>query len=372
MGHRLRMDERHAGLSAGERASMTQCAPQSATAFSHRVAEHAASGALRDLLEHHHLSYAPEPLSEGAIFGLSGALALRTRIANRALPAIDLDGRAASVEPELCRHVGITCDWCTTDDPAQAWELLRAELRAGHPTLVRADIAELGYRDRGRHDTRHTIVVTGYDEQDALVWVADQSFPEPQRCTLDTLARARLSPAWPEPARHGMLRLRLGERRLADPRAAVWSALQRTVDNMRTPPACDHPHMCAGLVAIDAIAAAWPELPGMTGDRLGQTLGAVRFRIRDGGTGGALYRSLQARFLHDAAALLGSASLGQAALICDDLADAWRALAAALDIEDAEVAHRVAAPWVTRIRGLEHRHVEALEAQLRSRRASAA
>jgi hypothetical protein len=130
--------------------------------------------------------------------------------------------------------------------------------------------------------------------------------------------------------------------------------------------------MCSGLAAIDAIAAAWPELPAMTGARLGQTLGAVRFRIRDGGSGGALYRSLQARFLHDAAALLGSARLGQAALVCDDLADAWRALAAALDSEDAGAAHAAAAPWIRRVQSLEHRHVEALEEQLSTRHASAA
>src|SRR3954467_13637387 len=96
-------------------------APAAATAFRHRVAEHAASGALRDLLEHHRLSYAPEPLSEGAIFGFSGALALRARIADAGLPAIDLDGRTASLEPELCRHLGIDADWCTTDDPGEAW-----------------------------------------------------------------------------------------------------------------------------------------------------------------------------------------------------------------------------------------------------------
>lgn len=355
-----------------ERASTILCAPRCATAFRHRVAEHAASGALRDLLEHHRLSYAPEPLSEGAIFGLSGALALRARIAGAALPAIDLEGRVASIEPELCRHLGLTSDWCTSDDPAEAWDLLRGELLAGRPTLVRADRGELEYRDGSRHDTRHAIVATGYDAGDGVVWVADQSFPEPQRCTLDSLARARSSPAWPEPGRHGMLRLRPTERGLADPHASVWSALQRTVNNMRTPPECDHPHMCSGLAAIDAVAAAWPELPGMTGDRLGQTLGAVRYRIRDGGTGGALYRSLQARFLHDAAALLGSARLGQAALVCDDLADAWRALAAALDTEDAAAAHAGAAPWIGRVQSLEHRHVEALEAQLSTRHASAA
>src|SRR3954468_1586687 len=91
----------------GDDASGTLRAPAAATGFRHRVAEHAASGALRDLLEHHRLSYAPEPLSEGAIFGFSGALALRARIADAGLPAIDLDGRTASLEPELCRHLGI-------------------------------------------------------------------------------------------------------------------------------------------------------------------------------------------------------------------------------------------------------------------------
>jgi hypothetical protein len=359
-------------VAAGDRAPIGLAAPANATAFAHRVAEHAASGALRDLLAHHGLSWSSEPLSEGAIFGLSGALALRARVARGALPAIDLDGRIASIEPELCRHLQITADWCTSDDPAEAWEQLRAELAAGRPTLVRADMAELDYRDGGRHDTRHTIVVTSHEPGEGIVWVADASFPEPQRCSVQSLARARASAAWPEPSRHGLLRLRPAASALADPHAAVWAALQRTVNNMRTPPGCEHPHMSSGLEAIDAVAAAWPQLPAMTGQRLGQTLGALRFRIRDGGTGGALFRSLQSRFLHDAAALLGSARLGRAALVCDDLADAWRALAGALDIEDAVVAHRVAAPWIARVQGLEHLHVEALEMQLRTRRASAA
>jgi hypothetical protein len=359
-----------AGRHQEERAAMSLYAPSSATGFRHRVADHAASGALRDLLEHHRLSYAPEPLSEGAIFGLSGALAMRARIASASLPAIDVDGRAASVELELCRHLGLAGDWCTTDAPDEAWELLRAELQAGRPTLVRADIGELDYRDGGRHDTRHAIVVTGCDPDAGVVWVADQSFPEPQLCTLGALARARSSPAWPEPARNGLLRLRSAGR-LTDPPRAISAALRRTVRNMRTPPESEHPHVCGGLDAVDALAAAWSQLPAMAGDRLGQTLSSLRFRIRDGGTGGALYRSLQARFLHDAAALLGSARLGQAALVCDDLTDAWRALAGALDIGDPEVAHQVAAPWVRRVQTLEHRHVETLEAHLRSRRTTA-
>ena len=351
---------------------MTVSSPLIAPGLRHRVAEHAASGALRDLLEHLRLSYAPEPLSEGAIFGFSGALDLRVRIADAAVPTIDLEGRASSLEPELCEHLGISAQWRTTSEPATGGELLRGALAAGHPALVRADLAELDYRDGDRHDTRHAILVTSIDDAAGVAWVADGSFPEPQRCSLAALAAARASQGWPEPAHHGLLVLGVRPSRLTDPRTAVATSLGRVVEAMRRPPRPDHPHVRAGLAAADALAEAWPRLPMAAGPRLGATLDALRFRIRDGGTGGALYRSLQARFLHEAAALLGSSELGHAALVCADLADAWRALAGAIDGDDPAFAHRVSGPWVQRIRSLEHQHVEALEEHLAAHGAIAA
>jgi hypothetical protein len=351
---------------------MTASSPLIAPGLRHRMAEHAASGALRDLLEHLRLSYAPEPLSEGAIFGFSGALDLRVRIADAAVPTIDLEGRAPSLELELCEHLGIPARWRSSSDPATGWAMLRAELDAEHPALVRADLSELDYRDGDRHDTRHAILVTSLDDDEGVAWVADGSFPEPQRCSLAALAAARASQAWPEPAHHGLLSLGARPGRLADPRRSVAAALGRVVEAMRRPPRPDHPHVRAGLHAADAFAAAWPGLPDAAGPRLGRTLEALRFRIRDGGSGGALYRSLQARFLHDAAALLGSPQLGRAALVCDDLADAWRALAASIEGDDAAFAHRVGGPWVQRIRSLEHQHVEALEEHLAFHQAKAA
>ena len=336
--------------------------------FRHRVAEHAASGALRDLLEHHGLSYAPEPLSEGAVFGFAGALDLRVRVAGAAIPALDVSGRASTIELELCRHLGIAARWHTTSDATRAWNLLRAQLASGSPTLVRADPALLDYRDGGPHDTRHAVVALGHEQGAGIVWVADGSFPEPQACRLRSLGAARGSQGWPEPARHGLLQIGAQARRLADPRAAVAAAVERVVLAMRRPPRPDHPHVRAGLAAADGLAAAWGTLPALSGDRLGITLSALRARISAGGTGGALYRSLQARFLHDAAALLGSPELSRAALVCDDLADAWRTLAGAIGDEDASRAHRVGEPWVSRIRALEHEHVEALEAHLRAHR----
>ena len=341
----------------------TVAARSASTRFHHRVADHAASGALRDVLEHHRASYAPEPLSEGAVFGFSGAFALSVRMARGAVPAIDLDGRAHSLELDACRHLGLEAEWHATDDAAAGWERLRRELDDGYPVLLRADIAELDYHRGLPHDTRHAIVVTACDVQAGFAVVVDTCFADPQRCTLASLASARASRGWPEAARHGLLEVRRPAR-LAEPKVAVRAALERVVHTMRNPQRSGHPHVRSGLAALNALVAAWPQLPELAGPRLGQTLAAQRFRIRDGGTGGALYRSLQARFEHDAAALLGSLELGRAALLCDGLADAWRAFAAALDDDHAIYAHAVATPWLERVCALEHRHVEALARQL--------
>lgn len=180
--------------------------PRGPHGLSHRVAVHAASGALRDLLEHHGISYSPQPLSEGAIFGLSGALDLTLRIVDTATPLIDLDGRASSLEIDLCRHLGLGAQWCETEYPHAGWESLRSELDAGRPTLLRADAAALDYHADRRHDTRHAIVVTGYDTGADIAWVLDGRLPDLQRCTLSSLAAARASRARPAPACHGLLR----------------------------------------------------------------------------------------------------------------------------------------------------------------------
>jgi hypothetical protein len=333
----------------------------------HRVAQHGASGAMRDLFEHHGVSYASEPLSEGAVFGLSGALQLAVRTCTEGVPPIDIDGRALSLELDACRHLGLDAQWSMTDDPDVAWERLRTELDAGEPTLLHADLARLDYYGERRHDTRHCIVATSWDPGDGVVWVVDRRFPEPQRVTLASLAAARASRGWPQPARHGQLRLRRPAR-LVDPHEAIGDALARVVDAMRRPDLDVHPHVIRGLASFDALMPAWSALTRLDDDALRETLSALRFRIREGGTGGALYRSLQARFEHDASALLGSQELGRAALICDDLADAWRVLAAATEHANPRIAHELATPCLQRVRALEHDHVAALEVHLRGRR----
>jgi len=124
----------------------------------------------------------------------------------------------------------------------------------------------------------------------------------------------------------------------------------------------------AGLASAARPLAMWSVTScELAGPLLGATLAGLRFRVLDGGCGGALYRSLQARFEHEAAVLLPSPRLCRAALICDELADAWRAFGAAAGDDDSRRAHAACATWLARIQALEHRHVEELEQHLAGR-----
>jgi hypothetical protein len=75
------------------------------------------------------------------------------------------------------------------------------------------------------------------------------------------------------------------------------------------------------------------------------------------GTGGAMFRSLHAQFLHDMADLLGGSHLLRAARIYDELAGAWVALADAAASGD----HAAGLEAASMLPGLEHSGVMAMQ-----------
>ena len=73
-------------------------------------------------------------------------------------------------------------------------------------------------------------------------------------------------------------------------------------------------------------------------------LRGLRVFIVKAGTGGALFRSLHAEFLHDSAALLGEPALDEAGALYDELAATYAALAAIAEhAEGVELVARAAA-----------------------------
>jgi hypothetical protein len=321
--------------------------------FPHARAGHCGSGALRDLLELHRLDYGAGPLTEGAVFGLAGGLGFLYLEMPGIAPPLYLVGRTGDLERDIADHLGLGLEVRDTDDPELGWRWVRDEIDAGRPPMVWADIGHLEYLRVRMHNTRHDIVVAGYDEPAGIAWIADNDRDALQPCSLESLARARSSDAFPGPNRHTTFIYRWPER-LRPPEQAVRDAVQRSVDGMRIrgEAAGGFPGSF-GLDGVDDFAAAYPDWPARFGDDLPDVLRGLRVFIVKAGTGGAMFRSLQATFLHDMADLLDDATLRVIGATYDRLAEAWRGLAACA----AQADHDAGRSIVAEIRSLEHRGV---------------
>lgn len=336
--------------------------------FPHRRAGHCGSGALRDLLEFHRLSYDTEPFREGAVFGLAGGLGFFYAALPGIQPPIYLVGRTADLERDFCAHLGVELDLCQTDDADEGWAALRGEIDAGRPTMVWADIKHLEYLRVRMHNTMHDIVVCGYDLADGVAFVADNDRDELQRCSLESLARARDSSAFPGPNRHATWVMRWPSE-LPAARTAVTRAIGRAVENMAGPA---QPVLAGtgagGLAGVDRFAREYEGWPGQFGDDLGAVLRGLAVFIVKAGTAGAMFRSLHADFLFDAARWLDDEELDELGATYAALSERWRLLAASVQGEDDPVAaHDAGRNHVTHIAALEHRGVEEMQAWLATR-----
>jgi hypothetical protein len=331
------------------------------TSYPHRLAGHCGSGSLRDLLELHGLDYGRGPLSEGACFGLAGGLGFLFIELPGFVPPFYVVGRTGSMEEDVAVHLGLGLSIEETDDPDAAWSLVKREVDSGRPPMLWADIAQLEYLRVKMSNTRHDIVVVAYDEDEGVAWIADNDRDALQRCSLESLARARASNGFPGPNRHRTYRYEWpAQLRAAD--EAIGAALGTAVANMLgEDEALGGMDVPTGLPAVHAFAASYPTWSETLGEGMDTALGALRVLIVKAGTGGALFRSLHAEFLHDAAVLLDDAPLGQLAAHYDELASTWATLAEHAGTRE----HKAGIAHVERIARLEAEGVEAMAQWLR-------
>jgi hypothetical protein len=328
-----------------------------AVTFPHRRAGHCGSGALRDLLEFHELDYGRGPLSEGAVFGLAGGLGFLFLEIPRMRPPVYLVGRTSALETDVAAHLGLGLEFRETDDPDEGWAWVRSEIDAGRPPMVWADIAELEYLRVKMSNTRHDIVIVGYDDDTQTAFVADNDRDELQPCSFASLAAARCSSAFPGPNRHGTFVYGWPEK-LRDPEEAAAVAIDRAIFNMREGgEALANLTGASGLQGVDGFAASYSTWPDRFGEQLEAALGGLRVFIVKAGTGGAMFRSLHAEFLHDIGELLDDDRIRDAAATYDELVETWVALAACATERD----HGAGLPLVARIAELEHAGVAAME-----------
>jgi hypothetical protein len=329
----------------------------------HTSGGHCASSAFRDLLEHNGLSFTGRPLSEAMVFGLAGGLDFRFGQPQRMDPPVWITGRSATLESDLCTHIGADAELRQTDDPEVGWRWVAEKLDRGEPALIWADIHELSYLQVHLHNTWHDLIVVDHDAERRTATVLDFAFDEPQECTLESLARARCADAMPAGAnRHATWFVDFPEA-LPDARETIVQAVRRAVANMR-PDAENDPFRwlgepgLAGLELFVDDFAAWA-----TRDLdLREWLRRIRLLVERAGTGGGLFRNLYAGFLAEAGELLDDPALTEAADVYRRAAEGWSEAVRIPAAADLRAVHREAVPRLAGICQLERVGVELLDA----------
>ncbi|MBW0126427.1 BtrH N-terminal domain-containing protein [Pseudonocardia oceani] len=297
--------------------------------YPHRIGGHCGSGSLRDLLDWAGLSYGDAPMGEGAVFGLGGSLSFSYLRGPGLGTPIYLVGRGAALTEQFSANLGIAQELRSTDDPVLGWEWVRDELDAGRPVLCWAEMAELPYLRVKMRMSRHDIVVIGYDDDAGTVVVVDNDRAEPQTIGRDDLARARSAVGFPVPTRHTCFRLGFPDA-LPDLRAAAARACAEAVHGMSDPAAAMGATAVAGTAGVAAFVAdldLWAEQ--FPGDALDRALFSLQVFVEKAGTGGGLFRRLQAEFLTDLGGWVHDPAVFAAAAVYRRLADTWSRTASA-------------------------------------------
>ncbi|UMB70032.1 BtrH N-terminal domain-containing protein [Mycobacterium paraterrae] len=343
--------------------------------YRHRMGGHCGSGALRDLTEWAGLGWGTDVPDEGLIFVLGGALDFLYIRSGTLMPRAYLVGRGGALEDQYLDRIGARFRLQSTDDPEIGWGWVIDEIDAGRPVMVWADIAELPYLRVRLNMSRHDIVITGYDDAQQMASVVDNDREATQLVPYEKLRRARSSTGFPVPTRHSTYLIDWPHT-VPDMAAIGGPALADSAAQMRgesSQPSVivvpDADVTGSGLSGVQIFVddvRCWPEL--FDDDALGAALFGLGAFIEKAGTGGGLFRSLQARGCSTIADLLGAQAVAYAATAAADAARLWSAVAAAA--LDATVPLRdrcqAAADLAAGLPEAEHTLADALDAAARS------
>lgn len=286
--------------------------------FEHRPGVHCGTTALADAFRARGFE-----LSEPMAFGLGAGLGFYYLVADTLSPTHLICGRTLRLEETACEVLGAPVHARTEEDPARAWDALRAALERGLAPIVATDLAALPYWKTRTQHGGHRVVVAGYDGERGVALLADGGRPALEEVRLEDLERARTSVA-PPFGIPGRPWLEVDAPPTPPPtEEAVREALRRQAREFLL-----DVDGAAGISALERFAAELPDWPARaTGeaDRAGCFRDAYQM-IERRGSGGGNFRALYARFLEEAEAKIpGLARLGLSARM-RDLAVAWTRL----------------------------------------------
>jgi hypothetical protein len=291
------------------------------TAFAHRPGVHCGSTALADALRARGLD-----LSEPMVFGLGAGLGFHYLASPALSPSRIFQGRSAHLERTACEVLGAPVRERTEDDPARAWNEVKAALERGIAPILATDLAELPYWRSRTPFGGHRVVLAGHDEGRGIALVADTDRPGLEEVPLAALARARasVSPPFGQPGNPWLEVDAPPRPRPLD--ESIRDSLRRQSRDMLLE--------VDGLPGVSALERFAADLPGWPAEARDEEDRAFCFRyasqvIEKRGTGGGLFRRMYARFLGEAEGALPALGGQRLREAMEEIAAGWTRLSAA-------------------------------------------
>ena len=283
------------------------------TAFEHRRGVHCGSTAMADVLRFYGCD-----LSEPLAFGLGAGCSFTLHEGSLRLvppqPRRLFAGRSLTFEADLCAALGAKLL------RLPRWNDVAARIHRGHPALAWTDLFELKYLGAHGHWGGHLVALAGLKEQ--WVLVADNERESIEHVPLEQLIGAARPGV--EPDGGGPYFACVEGVRPPDPTRLAQAAVDAIAKQARDMVQGEK----SGLRTLETFARELPGWATLPDWQRCVRMGAQVIELR--GNGGGLFRRLYARFLEEAVSL-GVSYASQLTPLALEAAQAWSALAAALD-----------------------------------------
>ncbi|MHA1169031.1 MAG: BtrH N-terminal domain-containing protein [Candidatus Hodarchaeales archaeon] len=300
------------------------------TGFNHETGVHCTSSALRNVLEFHGIK-----MSEAMVFGLGSGMSLAYLNIPRTEPFFG--GRSKDFVQDLCSILNVKLNEFRTKNSDEGWHRLKNRLITGIPSAIDIDMAYLEYQKPflppDFHFGAHTIVVCGYNPDRNTVMVTDTAFPDIIEITVKELTDGRNSTHDKFMTPRNLIYELEPPEKVSDVNSIIKTALHKTGSGLMsgTGRIMRLMGIHIGIKAIDAFTKAidkWVALPEeKLINRCSMQAGYIGTKENNYGTGGGLFRFLQAEFLEEVANMIDDSDLREISLIYSELGEKWEEIA---------------------------------------------
>lgn len=275
--------------------------------FPHILGGHCGSSAFRDLLK-----FYGHNLSEDMVFGLGSGIDFQYVLMPSINPPLYLGGRTGPLEWNLAERLNIDLGFVSGQSSEQSWQAIKEMINQGIPALVLADVYYLDYLRAKVHMTLHRILIIGYGDEEEVAYVIDNDREEVQRCSYESLSKARSSKSFPRPTENAYFRLKFPEE-LPNLKTEIPKAIKIAVKNMMYPkpwtdffeatPGIEYGLGVEGVKKFSQDMELWNKK--IETDKLLAGMKSIYVFVEKGGTGfGGFFRRIYGRFLKEASGIM--------------------------------------------------------------------